>query len=105
MAVDQELRAAFTQQQNDTKEVSQLTGDERKQLENAIHPVINGFRAWKGVSNTNYSAWEIGDTIFNIDNSGKLQILGYVISTPFNPISDLNDKSKFDKYQNNKPSF
>lgn len=88
-----------------TKEPQELTGQQRKQIENAIHPLINGYRAWKGVDNNDYTSWQVGDEILNIDNSGKTQILGMVIGTPFDPTTDLDNKSKFDKYQNNKPAF
>lgn len=88
-----------------TKEPSELTGAQRKLLEDSLHPLINGYRAWKGTSNNDYSNWQVGDSIINIDNTNKVQILGMVISTPFNPTTDIDNKSKFDKYQNNKPSF
>ena len=88
-----------------TKEPSELTGLQRKQLEDALYPLIDGYRAWKGSANNDYENWQVNDIIFNIDNSGKKQILGMIIGTPFNPVTDLDNKDKFDNYKNNKPSF
>lgn len=91
--------------QDNTIEPSALTGIQRKKLEDAIYPLIGGYRAIKGVSNNNYAAWEVDDQLMHIDNTGKRQVLGQVITIPFNPATDLDDTSKFDKYQDNKPSF
>lgn len=99
------LKTQLAELLSKSKLPSELTSAQRKSIEDSIHPIINGYRAWKGTSNSNYAAWEVGDTLFNIDNNGKLQILGYVIGVPFDPATDLNNTSKFDKYQSNKPAF
>lgn len=88
-----------------TKTPSELTGPERKQLENSLYPVINGFRARKGAANNDYTSWQIGDQIIEIDSSNKLQVVGEVILVPFDPTTDLQDRSKFDLYKQDSPAI
>ena len=86
-------------------EPGELTGAQRKTFENALYPIINGFRARKGVNNVDYTSWQVGDQIIEIDTANKLQIVWEVISTPFNPSSDIDDVSKFDLYKKDQPAL
>lgn len=84
--------------------LSSLSGSQRKQIEDAIHPEITpGFRAWKGSANEDYSAWQNGDKVFEIA-SDDLFYLGRVKdASDFDPSdpADLNDITKFDRYMKN----
>lgn len=95
-------RVAF---QNGTKAIESLTGAERKTLENVLFPIINGFRARKTDTNPDYTIWQVGDEVLNIDDSNKLLVLGRVIAVPFDPTADLQDRTKFDNYLQTKPAL
>lgn len=100
-----ENRANIQAIYDNTLEPSELSGAQRKLLENALYPIIDGVKVWKGQNNNNYSVWEVEDEVLNIDNTGKRQILGKVIELPFSYPADINDRSKFDWYQDNKPKL
>ncbi|WP_421809067.1 hypothetical protein [Flagellimonas sp.] len=85
--------------------VDSMTGTQRKTVENSLYPILNGYRNRKGASNTNYAAWEAGDEVMNIDNSAKQLVIGRVLSTPFDPTTDLDDRAKFDWYVDAKPKL
>lgn len=87
-----------------SKKLSELTGAERKQIENAIHPEITpGFRAWKGTGNTDYTAWENGDKLFEIASDGLLYMGEIIDAAGFDPsnVAHLNDITKLDRYIKN----
>lgn len=85
--------------------VSSMTATQRKTVENTLYPILNGYRNRKGASNNNYAAWEAGDEVMNIDNTAKQLVIGRVLSTPFNPTTDLDDRAKFDWYVDAKPKL
>lgn len=91
--------------ENNTKKLSEMTGAERKEIEEAIYPTLNGFRAHKGSGNVDYTIWQIGDEVWHIDGVGKTQIVGMVLTLPFDPTTDLENTAKFDLYKNDKPNF
>lgn len=99
------LETQFAAFQAASLTASQLSASQRKEIENALYPVINGFRARKSTSNNNYASWEIGDQIIEIDSANKLQVVGEVIAVPFNPTTDLQDRSKFDLYKQDSPAI
>ncbi len=99
-----ELQAQFDAFLLGTLPVSSLSAAQRKEWENVIYPVINGFRARKGASNNDYSNWQAGDQIIEIDSANKLQIVGEVISTPFDPSTEIDDRAKFDLYKKDSPA-
>lgn len=88
-----------------TKTPGEMTGTERKLFENALYPIVNGFRMRKGSSNTDYTQWEVGDQIVEIDSGNSLQIVGEVVSTPFNPSTDIDNRAKFDLYKKDSPAL
>lgn len=107
-----QLRTEFDQLKSDydtlvanSVAVGSMTGTQRKTVENSLYPILNGYRNRKGASNTNYAAWEAGDEVMNIDNSAKQLVIGRVLSTPFNPTTDLDDRAKFDWYVDAKPKL
>lgn len=83
--------------------LADLSGAQRKELENTIYPIIDGYRVRKGAGN-NYAAWEIGDQIIDI-TSGKLFVVGEVIAVPFTPATDITDVAKFDRYEKKGPAI
>lgn len=82
---------------------SELTGAQRKTIQNSLYPVLNGFRNRKDVNNFDYTSWEVNDEVQNIDDVGKHLVIGKVIAVPFDPSSDLDDRAKFDWYVDAKP--
>ncbi|EAR14669.1 hypothetical protein [Robiginitalea biformata] len=85
------------------KSPADLTGAQRKELENALYPIIDGYRVRKGAG-TNYSAWEVGDQIIDI-TSAKLYVVGEVIAVPFDPgAGHIDDITKFDRYAKDSPA-
>lgn len=112
MAATSEERAIILNNQaliqaimNGTVNVTALTGQQRKTVENSLYPILNGYRNRKGASNYDYAAWETGDEVQHIDASGKTLTMGQVISVPFNPTTDLDNRSKFDWYIDAKPKL
>ncbi len=91
--------------QDNTVEPSDLTPTQRKAIEDVLFPIINGARVWKKDSPTTYSAFEVGDEILDIDDSNKRQVLGRIIGLPFTYPADIDDISKFDRYQDSKPAI
>lgn len=99
------LETQFAAFQAAAKTPAQLTGSERKLFENALYPLLNGYRARKSATNSDYTNWEVGDQIIEINSSNKMQIVGEVISVPFNPSTDIEDSAKFDLYKNDSPAL
>lgn len=99
------LSSNFASFQAGTKAVESLTATERKTLENVLYPIINGFRARKTETSPDYTIWQIGDEVLNIDDSNKLLAIGRVIGVPFDPTADLQDRLKFDNYLETKPAI
>ena len=97
------LESQFAAFQAGTIAVDLMTGTQRKIFENSLYPILNGYRNRKGANNFDYTAWEIGDSIVEINESGKVQVVGMVIAVPFNPSTDLTDDTKFDLYKHDNP--
>lgn len=83
---------------------SEMTNVQRKSLEDALFPVINGLRTRK-ISGGDYSTFETGDIIDHIDENTKTHYAGKVLSPSFSGLADINNRAFFDKYENDKPAF
>lgn len=84
-----------------SKKLSELTGQERQQIEDAIHPEITtGFRAWKKKGNFDYTAWQNGDQVFEVAGDNLFYLGKIIDANGFDPsnVAHLNDISKFDRY-------
>lgn len=105
LALIQQETQARIDLENGTKAIETLTPAERRILENAIYPIIDGYRVRKSVNSVDYTIWEIGDEILNIDDANKLLVIGRVLDASFDPSIDLDNTAKFDNYFNSKPSI
>ena len=87
--------------QTNTKTPSQLSSASRLSLLDAVYPRIlnNGYywRTYKG-ENTNYSAFEIGDVIREIDDVNKVSYVGKVLNASLTLPADFNNPSKIELY-------
>ena len=88
-----------------TIDVSALSGTQRHILIDAQYPIINGYRNRKLPGNIDFASWEVGDEVQNINDVAKQLVMGKVIATPFDPGTDLDDRSKFDWYIDAKPKL
>lgn len=84
---------------------SVMTATQRKLVQDALFPVINGMNTDK-IPNGNYSAHEVGDIAWKVDNTNKRYIYGRVLNAAFSGSdADINNPAYFDKYADDKPSF
>jgi hypothetical protein len=83
----------------------QLSGTQRHLIIESLYPTLNGYRNKKASGNTDFTSWESGDEVQHINDTGKQLVIGRVINTPFNPTTDLDDRSKFDWYVEAKPKL
>ena len=99
------LNTQFQAFLNGTIAPSAMTGAQRKTIEDALFPIINGLRVKKGDGNNDYGAYQVGDLVDHIDETNKTHYAGKVLSSTFSGLADINDSTKFDRYEKDKVSL
>lgn len=102
------LESQFANLIANSKLPSEMTKTERENLLDSIYPRItnNGvkYRTDKG-DNTDYTAFQPGDTIIHIDEVNKISYVGMVIALPLSLPADFNDPAKIDLYNKSEPAL
>ncbi len=87
---------------------SGLSSASRLSLLDAIYPrILNNGQYWrtdKG-TNTDYSSFEVGDVIREIDDTNKVSYVGRVLSTTLTLPADFEDSTKMEKYNEDYPAI
>jgi len=93
---------------DNTKTPSELDSASRLALLDAIYPrIVNSGKTWrtdKG-TNTDYSTFEIGDVIRQIDATNGVSYVGRVLNATLTLPDDFNDSSKIQKFNEDYPAL
>lgn len=94
--------------QDETIKVSELSSANRLLFLDTIYPrILNNGNYWRTdkLTNTNYSAFEVGDVIRHIDDVNKVSYVGTVLATNLTLPADFNNPLKIELYNQDSPAI